>query len=85
MFSLKRSVVVRRLLDLPIRRKLYWIVGVLAADLALVIGIGVFGMWALSSLRAYVGGEGLWAEAGIERGAAFYFTLEVGRPVQTTS
>ncbi|NNN06668.1 MAG: response regulator [Elusimicrobia bacterium] len=60
---MKVFAVVRRLLDLPIRKKLYWIVGILVAALAVVISIGVFGLWTLSSLRAAVGAEGLWARA----------------------
>lgn len=47
--------------DLQLR--LYFAVGLLAANLAGVIGLGVFGMSVLSSLRAFVGGEGLWAKA----------------------
>ncbi|MCR4296581.1 MAG: hypothetical protein NUW21_13685, partial [Elusimicrobia bacterium] len=54
---------VQRLLDLPIRTKLYGLVGLLVLDLVVVLSIGVFGMRTLSSLRAYVGGEGLWAKA----------------------
>lgn len=63
MRRLARLPVLRRLLELPIRRKLYCVALLLTANLAAVIAIGVFGMWILSSLRAYVGGEGLWAKS----------------------
>ncbi len=63
MRGIRDHALTRRLLDLPIRRKLSCVVAVMAIDLAAVIAIGVFGMWALSSLRAYVGGESLWAKA----------------------
>ncbi|MFI5345432.1 MAG: ATP-binding protein [Elusimicrobiota bacterium] len=58
-----RIHLVRRLRDLPIRAKLSCLLGILILNLAAVISIGAFGMSVLSSLRAYVGGEGLWAKA----------------------
>lgn len=60
---LRAAGVVQRLLDLPIRTKLYGLVGLLVFDLVVVASLGAFGMGTLSSLRAYVGGEGLWAKA----------------------
>jgi len=58
-----RSALARRLLDLPIRGKLACLLGILVVNLAALIAVGTFGMSMLSSLRAYVGGEGLWAKA----------------------
>ena len=53
----------RRLRDLPIRTKLGCVLALTAAELALLVALGASGMWVLSTLRAYVGGEGLWAKA----------------------
>ena len=53
----------RWLRDLPVRRKLALLVGILALNLAVVIFLGILGMNLLSDVRAYVGGEGLWAKA----------------------
>lgn len=53
----------RRLQNLPIRTKLACLLGILLVNLTAVIAVGAFGMSVLSSLRAYVGGEGLWAKA----------------------
>ncbi len=49
--------------DMSIRRKLTLLVTAKVASLGMVIAIAVFGMSVLSSVRAYVGGEGLWAKA----------------------
>lgn len=57
------TLLTRRLLDLPIRGKLACLLGILVANLAALIVVGVLGMSTLSSLRAYVGGEGVWAKA----------------------
>lgn len=46
-----------------IRRRLYFVVGLLALNLACAIAAATAGMSALSSLRAYVAGEGLWAKS----------------------
>src|SRR5262245_50237335 len=45
-----------------IRRRLYFVVGLLALNLGAAVWAGVTGMAALSSVRAFVGGEGLWAK-----------------------
>lgn len=49
--------------DIPISRKLYLVVGVMA----LLIAVELFTLWfaitTLSSIRAFVGGEGLWSKA----------------------
>jgi signal transduction histidine kinase len=56
--------------DVPIARKLYFTVG----TMALLIGVELFALFfslsILSSLRAYVGGEGLWSKA--EKDAVFH-------------
>jgi signal transduction histidine kinase/AmiR/NasT family two-component response regulator len=49
--------------DLPLPRKLYLIIGILVADLVVVIAAGIFGFNCFSAVRAFVGGEGLWAKA----------------------
>jgi signal transduction histidine kinase len=49
--------------NLSVRNKLYLLVGILVLNLASVISISVVGMGILSQVRAYVGGEGLWAKA----------------------
>ena len=49
--------------DLSVRRKLSLLVGILVVDLTAVILLGILGMSLLSQVRAYVGGEGLWAKA----------------------
>jgi signal transduction histidine kinase len=49
--------------DLTVRRKLSLLVGILVLNLATVISLSILGMSILSQVRAYVGGEGLWAKA----------------------
>ena len=49
--------------SLPIRKKLYLLVSILALNLVTVISLSILGMGILSQVRAYVGGEGLWAKA----------------------
>ncbi|MDE2293046.1 MAG: hybrid sensor histidine kinase/response regulator, partial [Elusimicrobia bacterium] len=53
----------RRLRNVSVRTKLYAIVALMVLDVAALLAAGAFGMWALSDLRAYVGGEGLWAKS----------------------
>jgi two-component system, sensor histidine kinase len=45
-----------------IRRRLYLVVGLMALNVAFVVWACAAGLSALSSLRAYVGGESLWAK-----------------------
>lgn len=47
---------------IDIRRRLHLVVGLLALNLAGAVVGAITGMSVLSSLRAYVGGEGLWAK-----------------------
>ena len=53
----------RWLANLPIRRKLYLVVAILTINIVVVIALSVFGLGVFSSVRAFVGGEGLWAKA----------------------
>lgn len=56
--------------NISIKRKLYFVVGIMA----LLIVIELFTLWfaikTLSSVRAYVGGEGLWSKA--QKDAVYY-------------
>ena len=60
---MKRFLLFRWFNDVSIAKKLYFTVG----TMALLIGIELFALFfslsALSSVRAYVGGEGLWSKA----------------------
>src|SRR5262245_60010103 len=51
------------LLNLSIRKKLYLIIGLLAADVVLVICLGVLALSTSSSIRASLAGEDRWAKA----------------------
>jgi len=56
--------------DVPISRKLYFTVGTMAVLIGLELFVLLFSLSTLSSLRAYVGGEGLWSKA--EKEAVFH-------------
>ena len=56
--------------DVPIARKLYFTVGIMALLISLELFALFFSLSTLSSLRAYVGGEGLWSKA--QKDAAFH-------------
>jgi hypothetical protein len=60
---MKSFFLIQWLSGLPIRRKLYLIIGLLFANLLIVISLGVFGFTFLSNVRSFVGAEGLWAKA----------------------
>src|SRR3954451_15674590 len=49
--------------DVSIARKLYVIVGTMAVLIGVELFVLLFSLKTLSSLRAYVGGEGLWSKA----------------------
>ena len=49
--------------DLSIAPKLYFTVGIMGVLIGLELFVLVFALQTLSSLRAYVGGEGLWSKA----------------------
>ena len=52
----------KKLQDVSISRKLYFVVGIMALLIALELFTLWFSIGALSSLRAYVEGEGLWSK-----------------------
>jgi two-component system, sensor histidine kinase len=49
--------------NVPIAKKLYFTVGIMALLIALELVVLFFSINTLSSVRAYVGGEGLWSKA----------------------
>jgi PAS domain S-box-containing protein len=49
--------------NVSIARKLYFTVGIMATLIAIELGVLVFSINTLSSVRAYVNGEGLWSKA----------------------
>src|ERR1700722_12771433 len=49
--------------DISIAKKLYFTVGIMALLIALELVVLFFSINTLSSVRAYVGGEGLWSKA----------------------
>jgi signal transduction histidine kinase len=59
---MKRSVF-RWFKDISIAKKLYFTVGIMALLIAIELGVLIFSINTLSSVRAYVGGEGLWSKA----------------------
>lgn len=59
---MKRSVF-RWFKDISIAKKLYFTVGIMALLIAIELGVLLFSINTLSSVRAYVGGEGLWSKA----------------------
>src|SRR5450432_4470905 len=59
----KRSSLVRWFRNVPIAKKLYFTVGIMALLIAVELVVLFFSINTLSSVRAYVGGEGLWSKA----------------------
>jgi hypothetical protein len=59
---MKKSIF-RWLKDISIAKKLYFTVGIMALLIAVELGVLLFSINTLSSVRAYVGGEGLWSKA----------------------
>ena len=49
--------------DISIAKKLYFTVGIMALLIAIELIVLFFSIHTLSSVRAYVGGEGLWSKA----------------------
>jgi signal transduction histidine kinase len=49
--------------NVSIAKKLYFTVGIMALLIAVELGVLIFSINTLSSVRAYVGGEGLWSKA----------------------
>ena len=56
--------------DVSIARKLYFTVGTMALLIGVELFVLLFSLNTLSSLRAYVGGEGLWSKA--QKDAVFH-------------
>jgi len=62
--------------NVSIAKKLYFTVGIMALLIALELWVLIFSINTLSSVRAYVGGEGLWSKAQKD---ALYELLEYAR------
>jgi two-component system, sensor histidine kinase len=62
--------------NVSIARKLYFTVGIMAMLIAIELAVLIFSINTLSSVRAYVGGEGLWSKAQKD---AVYHLLKYGR------
>jgi two-component system, sensor histidine kinase len=56
--------------DVPIAKKLYFTVGIMALLISVELFALFFSLNTLSSLKAYVGGEGLWSKA--QKDAVFH-------------
>src|ERR1700681_397905 len=56
--------------DVSIAHKLYFTVGIMALLVGVELFVLLFSLNTLSSLRAYVGGEGLWSKA--QKDAVFH-------------
>ena len=63
-------VIYRWLRDISIAHKLYFTVGTMALLIGVELFVLLFSLNTLSSLRAYVGGEGLWSKA--QKDAVFH-------------
>jgi two-component system, sensor histidine kinase len=62
--------------NVSIAKKLYFTVGIMAMLIVIELAVLVFAINTLSSVRAYVGGEGLWSKA--QKDAAYHL-LKYGR------
>lgn len=62
--------------NVSIARKLYFTVGIMATLIAIELGVLIFSIHTLSSVRAYVSGEGLWSKAQKD---AMYHLLKYSR------
>ncbi|MDP4150655.1 MAG: ATP-binding protein [Bacteroidota bacterium] len=71
----KRPPFFRRLKNVSIAKKLYFTVGIMALLIAIELMVLFFSINTLSSVRAYVGGEGLWSKAQKD---AIYQLLKYG-------
>ncbi len=72
---MKKSVF-RWFRDISIAKKLYFTVGIMALLIAVELGALIFSINTLSSVRAYVGGEGLWSKSQKD---ALYALLKYAR------
>src|SRR5579871_1350181 len=73
---MKRVSFFRWLKNVSIAKKLYFTVGIMAVLIAIELGVLIFSVNTLSSVRAYVTGEGLWSKAQKE---AVYQLMKYGR------
>jgi signal transduction histidine kinase len=62
--------------NISIAKRLYFTVGIMALLIALELGVLIFSIHTLSSVRAYVAGEGLWSKAQKD---AMYVLIKYGR------
>src|SRR5436305_1594038 len=60
---MRRFLILKWLRDVPISRKLYFTVGIMGLLIIMELGTLTFAIRTLSSVRAYVGAEGLWSKA----------------------
>src|SRR5215471_9072948 len=60
---MKSLSLVKRFRNVSIAKKLYFTVGIMAMLIAFELAVLIFSIHTLSSVRAYVGGEGLWSKA----------------------
>ncbi|HZE84021.1 MAG TPA: ATP-binding protein [Puia sp.] len=70
-----RSLLSRRFRNVSIAKKLYFTVGIMALLIALELGVLIFSIHTLSSVRAYVNGEALWSKSQKD---AMYQLLQYG-------
>ncbi|MBS1917192.1 MAG: PAS domain-containing protein [Bacteroidetes bacterium] len=73
---MKRVSLFRWIKNVSIAKKLYFTVGIMAILIAIELGVLIFSVNTLSSVRAYVTGEGLWSKAQKE---AVYQLMKYGR------
>lgn len=76
---MKGFAITRWFRDVSIAKKLYFTVGIMALLIIIELGALVFSLNILSSVRAYVNGEGLWSKAQKD---AMYHLLKYGRTGQ---
>lgn len=73
---MKRFSIFKWFKNVSIAKKLYFTVGIMATLIAIELAVLIFSINTLSSVRAYVGGEGLWSKAQKD---AMYQLLKYGR------
>lgn len=67
------SFIQKKLRDISISRKLYFTIGIMALLVTMELSTLWFAVSTLSSVRAYVGGEGLWSKA--EKDAVYHLQV----------
>lgn len=72
---MKGSSLVRRVRDISIKKKLYFTVGIMALLIAIELCALFFSIHTLSSVRAYINGEGLWSKSQKD---AMYYLIKYG-------